>query len=62
LKIIGVLAASLDKVAIVLVRKCFVAAIVFGTSTTVGALNITMGYSSKNNPANINCQIIQDAY
>jgi hypothetical protein len=33
------------------VRKCFGAAIVF--VAIVGALNITMGYSSKNNPAQI---------
>lgn len=45
--------ASLDKVAIVLGEENLLIPILYALPATVGALNITMGYSSKNNPAQI---------
>jgi hypothetical protein len=41
----------LDKVAVVLGDENMLVPLIFATQ--VGALNITMGYSSKNNPAQI---------
>jgi hypothetical protein len=45
--------ASLDKVAIVLGEENLLIPLLYSLPATVGALNITMGYSSKNNPAQI---------
>ena len=45
--------ASLDKVAIVLGEENLLIPLLYSLPNTVGALNITMGYSSKNNPAQI---------
>jgi len=45
--------SSLDKVAIVLGEENLLIPILYALPATVGALNITMGYSSKNNPAQI---------
>lgn len=45
--------ASLDKVAIVLGEENVLIPLLYSLPATVGALNITMGYSSKNNPAQI---------
>ncbi|MBA0885377.1 PD-(D/E)XK nuclease family protein [Flavobacterium undicola] len=45
--------ASLDKVAIVLGEENLLVPLLYSLPSTVGALNITMGYSSKNNPAQI---------
>jgi hypothetical protein len=45
--------ASLDKVAIVLGEENVLVPLLYSLPSTVGALNITMGYSSKNNPAQI---------
>ncbi len=44
---------SLDKVAIVLGEENVLVPLLYSLPSTVGALNITMGYSSKNNPAQI---------
>ena len=45
--------ASLDKVAVVLGEENVLVPLLYSLPATVGALNITMGYSSKNNPAQI---------
>ncbi|TRX35247.1 PD-(D/E)XK nuclease family protein [Flavobacterium restrictum] len=45
--------ATLDKVAIVLGEENLLVPLLYALPATVGALNITMGYSSKNNPAQI---------
>jgi hypothetical protein len=45
--------ASLDNVAIVLGEENLLIPLLYSLPNTVGALNITMGYSSKNNPAQI---------
>jgi hypothetical protein len=45
--------APLDKVAIVLGEENLLIPLLYSLPDTVGALNITMGYSSKNNPAQI---------
>ena len=45
--------ASLNKVAIVLGDENLLVPLLYALPSTVGALNITMGYSSKNNPAQI---------
>ena len=45
--------ASLDKVAVVLGEENVLVPLLYSLPSTVGALNITMGYSSKNNPAQI---------
>jgi hypothetical protein len=45
--------ASLDKVAIVLGEENLLIPMLYALPNSVGALNITMGYSSKNNPAQI---------
>lgn len=45
--------ANLDKVAIVLGEENLLVPLLYSLPSTVGALNITMGYSSKNNPAQI---------
>lgn len=44
---------SLDKVAIVLGDENLLVPLLYSLPDTVGSLNITMGYSSKNNPAQI---------
>ena len=44
---------SLDKVAIVLGEENLLIPLLYSLPNSVGALNITMGYSSKNNPAQI---------
>ena len=44
---------TLDKVAIVLGEENLLIPLLYSLPSTVGALNITMGYSSKNNPAQI---------
>ena len=44
---------TLDKVAIVLGEENLLVPLLYALPATVGALNITMGYSSKNNPAQI---------
>ncbi|OCB77334.1 PD-(D/E)XK nuclease family protein [Flavobacterium crassostreae] len=44
---------SLDKVAIVLGEENVLVPLLYALPSSVGALNITMGYSSKNNPAQI---------
>ncbi|MNF22846.1 PD-(D/E)XK nuclease superfamily protein [compost metagenome] len=44
---------SLDKVAIVLGEENLLVPLLYSLPANVGALNITMGYSSKNNPAQI---------
>jgi hypothetical protein len=46
-------ATTLDKVAIVLGEENLLVPLLYSLPSTVGALNITMGYSSKNNPAQI---------
>jgi hypothetical protein len=53
---------TLDKVAIVLGEENLLVPLLYSLPSSVGALNITMGYPSKNNPPNFDCQIIQDAY
>lgn len=45
--------ASLDKVAVVLGEENLLVPLLYSLPSSVGALNITMGYSSKNNPAQI---------
>jgi hypothetical protein len=45
--------ATLDKVAVVLGEENLLIPLLYSLPYTVGALNITMGYSSKNNPAQI---------
>ena len=45
--------ATLDKVAVVLGDENMLLPLLYSLPSTVGALNITMGYSSKNNPAQI---------
>ena len=45
--------AKLDKVAVVLGDENMLIPLLYSLPATVGALNITMGYSSKNNPAQI---------
>ncbi len=45
--------ATLDKVAIILGEENLLVPLLYSLPSTVGALNITMGYSSKNNPAQI---------
>ncbi len=45
--------ATLDKVAVVLGEENMLVPLLYSLPSTVGALNITMGYSSKNNPAQI---------
>ena len=42
---------SLDKVALVLGEENLLVPVLYSLPSSVGALNITMGYSSKNNPA-----------
>jgi len=44
---------TLDKVAVVLGEENLLVPLLYSLPSTVGALNITMGYSSKNNPAQI---------
>ncbi|RZJ72469.1 PD-(D/E)XK nuclease family protein [Flavobacterium sp.] len=44
---------KLDKTAIVLGEENLLVPLLYGLPSTVGALNITMGYSAKNNPAQI---------
>jgi len=44
---------TLDKVAVVLGDENMLVPLLYSLPATVGALNITMGYSSKNNPAQI---------
>lgn len=44
---------SLDKVAVVLGEENLLIPILYSLPSTVGALNITMGYSGKNNPSQI---------
>lgn len=44
---------TLDKVAIVLGEENLLVPLLYSLPSSVGALNITMGYSSKNNPAQI---------
>ena len=44
---------KLDKVAVVLGEENLLVPLLYSLPATVGALNITMGYSSKNNPAQI---------
>ncbi|MFT5252974.1 MAG: hypothetical protein ACI87N_001998 [Flavobacteriales bacterium] len=44
---------SLDKVAVVLGEENVLVPLLYSLPSAVGALNITMGYSSKNNPAQI---------
>ena len=44
---------SLDKVALVLGEENLLVPLLYSLPSTVGALNITMGYPSKNNPAQI---------
>nr|WP_314838459.1 PD-(D/E)XK nuclease family protein [uncultured Flavobacterium sp.] len=44
---------QLDKVAVVLGDENLLVPLLYSLPSTVGALNITMGYSSKNNPAQI---------
>ncbi len=46
-------AGKLDKVAVVLGEENLLVPLLYSLPSTVGALNITMGYSSKNNPAQI---------
>jgi hypothetical protein len=43
----------LDKVAVVLGDENMLVPLLYSLPASVGALNITMGYSSKNNPAQI---------
>ncbi len=45
--------SSLDKVAIVLGEENLLMPLLYALPSSVGALNITMGYSSKNNPSQI---------
>ncbi|MFE3848186.1 PD-(D/E)XK nuclease family protein [Flavobacterium sp. LB3P45] len=45
--------APLDKVAVVLGEENLLVPLLYSLPSSVGALNITMGYSSKNNPAQI---------
>ncbi len=45
--------ATLDKVAVVLGEENMLVPLLYSLPSSVGALNITMGYSSKNNPAQI---------
>jgi PD-(D/E)XK nuclease superfamily len=45
--------ATLDKVALVLGEENLLVPLLYSLPSAVGALNITMGYSSKNNPAQI---------
>ena len=45
--------SSLDKVAVVLGDENMLVPLLYALPLSVGALNITMGYSSKNNPAQI---------
>jgi hypothetical protein len=45
--------SSLDKVAIVLGEENLLVPLLYALPSSVGALNITMGFSSKNNPAQI---------
>ena len=44
---------TLDKVAVVLGEENLLVPLLYSLPSTVGTLNITMGYSSKNNPAQI---------
>lgn len=44
---------SLDKVAVVLGEESLLVPLLYSLPETVGALNITMGFSAKNNPAQI---------
>ena len=44
---------TLDKVAVVLGEENLLVPLLYSLPSTVGSLNITMGYSSKNNPAQI---------
>ena len=44
---------SLDKVAVVLGEESLLVPLLYSLPASVGALNITMGYSAKNNPAQI---------
>jgi hypothetical protein len=44
---------TLDKVAIVLAEESLLVPLLHSLPSSVGALNVTMGYSSKNNPAQI---------
>lgn len=45
--------SNLNKVAIVLGEENLLTPILYALPSTIGALNITMGYSSKNNPAQV---------
>ena len=45
--------ASLDKVAVILGEENVLVPLLYALPAAVGALNITMGYSAKNNPAQI---------
>ena len=44
---------TLDKVAVVLGEESLLVPLLYSLPSTIGALNITMGYPSKNNPAQI---------
>ena len=46
-------ATALDKVAIVLGEESLLMPVLYSLPSTVGSLNITMGYSGKNNPSQI---------
>jgi len=45
--------ATFDKVAVILGEESLLVPLLYSLPSTIGALNITMGYSSKNNPAQI---------
>jgi len=45
--------STLDKVAVVLGEENLLVPLLYSLPSSVGALNITMGYSSKNNPAQV---------
>jgi hypothetical protein len=53
---------TLDKVAIVLGEENLLVPLLYSLPSSVGALNITMGYQVKQSCPNFDCQIIQDAY
>jgi len=45
--------ATFDKVAVILGEESLLVPLLYSLPSSIGALNITMGYSSKNNPAQI---------
>jgi hypothetical protein len=49
-------------VAIVLGEENLLVPLLYSLPSSVGALNITMGYQVKQSCPNFDCQIIQDAY